>query len=351
MRLLCVLCALLAFACGTSENAAFMAVTDPDVYEAEDESDVLAEDIQIAEEDGHDFDLAFEVRYRVDPDVTVTEVEGEDLLIEDVFTFEVADPDALADIVTDTEEDVWDEPDEVEEPNSPTLNLSVYRVEGDVCMDQYNGIPNIKVQWYLLFPEYVEWFKEFKSTSLFGNCLGTCNAYTKYAISSEQINCTYADGCEYQEPKYHNEDTCEVYYGEDNFDVQSLPPDYAYGMEGSLDNLLPGTYQFLLTSGGGSWQSSACTKEDCGFELNEWGVCPEDWWTEETGEDVYHMDIIAEVNGVEYKVTWHPDPRKPRMLMAFEIEMPAGTVTVLNQEHKKVTINNDGQKWSEWHPI
>jgi len=256
---------------------------------------------------------------------------------------------------------VWDEPDvpvesdEVDEPPPdppPTLKLSVYRVDGDICLDQYDGIPNMKMQWYLLFPEYVEWFKEFKSTNLFGNCLGTCNAYTKYLISSEQINCTYAEDCEYpNEPEYQNEDTCEVYYGGDDFDVQSLPPDYGHGMEGSLDNLLPGTYQFLLTSGGPYDPSTACTKEDCGFELNEWGVCSDDWWTDEIGEDVYHVDIIAEVNGVEYKVTWYPDPRKVRMLMAFEIEMPAGTVTVLNQEHKKVTIIDDGQKWSEWHPI
>jgi len=132
----------------------------------------------------------------------------------------------------------------------------------------------------------------------------------------------------------------------------TLNPIEGLGVEGTLEELPHGKYLILMTSAGPYDGSESCEAKDCGYEDPEWwDKCPEDWWTEEIGDHVYHLTFTVGCNGVEYQTTWYPDPRKHRMFAAFEIEMPSGTVTMLNQEYKKVQINDDGQVWSEWHPI
>lgn len=374
MKTLCVIAMLLLLtgACGTGGMGASMSVVevasepdrsdDPDVVV--DELDVLMAEL-IPEQTGGDSFL--------EADVSNEEMGGEVWIPLDV-TEDTWEPlDASPDL-NEGDELGTSDPDVDNPILSPPLTIKLQRDNGEVCIGTLTSPPpfggigsNTTTKWYFLAPLAVErfyedhiiagapaWDKDAPTSGMYNEEL--CAKFLPEFVCEDkpceyfcalQWDCTeiYCEG-PWESPLGCN---CAVYH-ESTF--LTLNPLEGLGVEGTLEELPHGKYLILMTSAGPYDGSKSCEAEDCGYEDPEWwDKCPEDWWTEEVGDHVYHLTFTAECNGVEYQTTWYPDPREHRMFAAFEIEMPSGIVTVLNEEYKKVSFNDDGVLWTEWHPL
>ena len=237
---------------------------------------------------------------------------------------------------------------------SPPLLLEIYRDNGTVCTDYDNwtgGVLGKNVKWHWLNDAGMEFFETEKALPNPGYGYGCIHANLNYPQSATKT-CTLIEDCDenwigqYGGP---HPDICEVYH-QTTMTVPD-PSDGPWGAYGTIEDMPAGTYTLVMRQSSGGWNAgTGCSWDECGGV--DWtDTCPTNWWTDEIGDHIYHMGGRATVNGVEYESEWYPHPDKPRLFVFFQVEMPAGTVTLINQEYKQVVINDYGEVWSEWHPI